>query len=119
MAYGAGYVAAQAAGAAQIIDPRASAAPEIQAVFRAYPHIGKVLPAVGYGPAQLRALTETIDASPAEIVVSATPVDLARLAAIDKPIVRARYEYAETGTPALSGFVDRFLQGHPVPRGLG
>jgi predicted GTPase len=110
MAYGAGYVAAMAAGAAEIVDPRTSAAPEIAAVFRAYPHIGKVLPAVGYGAAQLRALAATIEASPAEIVVSATPIDLARLVATGKRIVRARYEYAELGTPALSYFVDRFLE---------
>lgn len=119
MAYGAGYVAAQAAGAAQIVDPRAGAAPEIETVFRAYPHIGNVLPAVGYGPAQLHALSQTIDASPAEVVVSATPIDLARLVVVDKPIVRARYEYAETGTPGLSGFVDGFLQGHPTTRSQG
>ena len=110
MAYGAGHVAAIAAGAAEIVDPRLSAAPEIQAVFRAYPHIGKVLPAVGYGPAQLQALSATINASPAEVVVSATPIDLARLIHIDKSIVRARYEYAEVGEPALSTFVDAFLR---------
>ena len=110
MAYGAGYVAATAAGAAAILDPRASAAPEIAAVFRAYPHIGKVLPAVGYGAAQLKALAATIEASPAEIVVSATPIDLARLVATGKRIVRVRYEYAEIGAPTLSHFVDRFIE---------
>ena len=68
-----------------------------------------MLPAVGYGPAQLAALAATINASAAEIVVSATPIDLARLVPIDKPVVRARYEYAEDGAPALSSFVDRFL----------
>lgn len=109
MAYGAGYVAALAAGAAEIIDPRRSAAPEIAAVFRAYPHIGAVLPAIGYAPAELEALAATIRASAADIVVSATPADLARLVSIAKPIVRARYEYAEVGTPTLSSFVDAFL----------
>jgi predicted GTPase len=109
MGYGAGYVAASAAGAAAIVDPRETAAPEMQAVFRTYPHIGKVLPAVGYGAAQLAALAATINASPADVVVSATPIDLARLVSIDKKIVRARYEYAEIGAPALSKFVDAFL----------
>ncbi len=112
MAYGAGYVAAQAAGAASIVDPRLSAAPEIDAVFRAYPHIGPVLPAVGYGPAQLAALAATINHSAAEMVVSATPIDLARLVPIGKPVIRARYEYAEDGAPALSSFVDEFLRRH-------
>ena len=119
MAYGAGYVAAMAAGAAAIVDPRTGAVPEIQAVFRAYPHIAKVLPAVGYGAAQLQALAATINASPAEVVVSATPIDLARLIAIDKRIVRARYDYAEIGAPALSYFIDRFLRDRPAPRGPG
>ncbi len=109
MEFGAGYAAAVAAGAAQIIDPRLSAVSEIAAVYSAYPHIGRVLPAVGYGPAQLAALAATINHSAAEIVVSATPVDLARLTRIDKPVIRARYEYAEDGTPALSTFIDEFV----------
>jgi predicted GTPase len=109
MGYGAGYVAASAAGAAEIVDPRITAAPEIQAVFRAHPHIGRVLPAVGYGTAQLQSLAATVNASPADIVVSATPIDLARLVTINKKVVRARYEYAEVGTPGLSTFIDAFL----------
>jgi len=113
MAYGAGYVAASAAGAASIVDPRDSAVPEIDAVFRAYPHIGLVLPAVGYGPAQLAALAATIDNSAADIVVSATPIDLARLVHIDKPVVRVRYDYAENGAPGLSTFVDEFITRNP------
>lgn len=117
MAYGAGHVAAIAAGAATIVDPRLSAVPEIQAVFRAYPHIGKVLPAVGYGPAQLRALAATINGSSAEIVVSATPTDLARLIDIRKRTIRARYEYAEISSPGLSAFVDAFLRRLSEARG--
>ena len=115
MAYGAGYVAAMAAGAAAIIDPRLSAAPEIAAVFRAYPHIGPVLPAVGYAAEQLAALATTINRSGAEIVVSATPIDLAGLVRIEKPVIRARYGYAEEGTPGLSHFVDDFLARYGRP----
>ncbi len=118
MAYGAGYVAATAAGAAVIIDPRLSVVPEIDAVFRAYPHIGAVLPAVGYGPAQLAALAATINNSAAEIVVSATPIDLARLVPIDTPVIRARYEYVEDGSPGLSSFVDGFLARHSRANGV-
>ena len=109
MAYGAGHVAAVAADAAAIIDPRPSAAPEIREVYRAYPHIGRVLPAVGYRPEQLRALAATVNASAADIVVSATPIDLTRLVHIDKPVIRARYEYAEAGSPGLAAFIDAFL----------
>ena len=117
--YGAGYVAAMAAGAAAILDPRDSSAPEIAAIYRTYPHIGKVLPAVGYSAEQLEALAATIEASSAEIVVSATPIDLARLIATGKRIVRARYEYAEIGSLALSSFVDQFLERSGAPGGRG
>ena len=109
MAYGAGYVAATAAGAAAIVDPRLSATPEIAAVFQAYPHIGMVLPAVGYGEAQLQALAATIQGSPAEVVVSATPIDLGRLILCDKPIIRVRYEYAPADGNGLAPHVDAFL----------
>ena len=110
MPYGAGYVAAIAAGAAEIVDPRATAAPEIAAAYARYPHIGRVLPALGYSEAQLQALTATISASPAEVVVSATPIDLARLIRTGKRMVRARYEYADLGEPPLSRLVDDFLE---------
>ena len=109
MAYGAGYVAATAAGAAAIVDPRLSATPEILAVFQAYPHIGMVLPAVGYGDTQLRALAATIQGSPADVVVSATPIDLAKLIGCAKPIIRARYEYAAAAGDGLAPLVDAFL----------
>jgi predicted GTPase len=117
MAYGAGFIAATAAGAAEIVDPRAAATPAIAAVFARYPHIGRVLPAVGYSAAQLEALAQTIAASTAEIVVSATPIDLARLAHISKPVVRARYEYADSGDPPLSVLVDRFAAALSPRRG--
>ena len=74
---------------------RPSDAPQIQDVFRRYPHIGNVLPAVGYSPQQLDALRATIERADADVVVAATPVDLARLLAIDTPIVHARYEFAD------------------------
>lgn len=109
MPYGAGYVAAIAAGAAAIVDPRAAAAPMIAEVYRRYAHIGLVLPAVGYNAAELEALAATINAAAADVVVAATPIDLARLIRIDKPVVRARYDFAEAGTPTLGSVIDEFL----------
>jgi len=109
MPHGAGLVAARQAGAAEIVDPRASAAPDIAAVYTQYPHIGPVLPAMGYSQAQLEALRLTINAAPADVVVAATPIDLAALMALDKPVVRARYEFADSGTPGLAAELDRFL----------
>jgi predicted GTPase len=69
MPYGAGFVAATAAGAAVIVDPRPAAAPELREVFAAYPHIGPVLPAVGYSAAQVDALRRTIESSEAAALV--------------------------------------------------
>jgi predicted GTPase len=109
MPYGAGYVAARAAGAAAIVDPRPAAAPAIAAVFAAYPHIGRVLPAVGYTDAQLGALQATIARAEADLVVAATPMDLAARITIAKPVIHARYEYADAGEPSLGGIVDAFL----------
>ncbi|MGE0766483.1 MAG: cyclic 2,3-diphosphoglycerate synthase [Hyphomicrobiaceae bacterium] len=110
MSYGAGYLAAVEAGAVEIVDPRASAVGHIAAAFEEYPHIGKVLPALGYSQAQLNDLRATINGSSAELVVSGTPSDIAHLIAIDRPVVRARYEFAEVDTPRLDRRLDAFLQ---------
>jgi len=109
MAYGAGYVAAVRGGAAEIVDPRESAAPAIAELFARHPHLGPVLPAVGYDAAQLEALRATIAGSRAEVVVSGTPFDLAARTALGKPVVRARYGYAEASEPGLGALVDEFL----------
>ncbi len=109
MGFGAGFVAARDL-AAEIVDPRPFATPEIAAVYAKYPHIGAVLPAVGYGAAQRRELERTIAGSDAEVVVVATPIDLGALLDIDKPVVRARYDYADAGEPRLSQFIDAFLE---------
>ncbi|MEO7404185.1 MAG: cyclic 2,3-diphosphoglycerate synthase, partial [Burkholderiales bacterium] len=100
MAYGAGWIAARRCGAGTIVDPRPYAAPGIAEVFERFPHLGPVLPAMGYSGAQIDALCATINHVPADVVLAGTPIDLARLVgdrfvAIDKPIVRAHYEFAE------------------------
>jgi predicted GTPase len=74
-----------------------------------------VLPAVGYSAAQRDALRRTIDAVEADIVVTGTPIDLSRIVEIDKPVVRARYGYADAGKPTLASYLDAFL----AQRGLG
>jgi predicted GTPase len=115
MRYGAGYLAARAAGASDIVDPRRSAVGHIAEAFRQYPHLEQVLPALGYSPAQLNDLEATINGSDADVVVSGTPSDLAHLIQIDKPIVRARYEFAEVGEAKLAHCLASFLDA----RGLG
>lgn len=110
MSHGAGSVAALAAGVAELVDPRLSATPPLQQVFAAYPHIGNALPAMGYSTEQLHDMAATIAASDAEAIVVATPIDLAALIPISKPVIRARYEFAEDPAEPLSPIVDAFLQ---------
>ncbi len=109
MSYGAAFVAARDAGAASIVDPRPWAAPAIAEIYAAYPHIGPVLPAMGYSPEQVQALRATLNAAKADVVVAGTPIDLASLLRVDKPVVRARYEYAETGARGLWAEVQDFI----------
>ncbi len=108
MAYGGGFVAAKAAGAGEIVDPRKHAVGEIAATYARYPHIGAVLPAVGYFPAQLDDLAATVRAVPADVVVVATPIRLENLIAIDKPVVHATYAFAGREKPGLDGVIDAF-----------
>ena len=110
MAYGAGYVAATQAQAAEIVDPRNTAVDEIAEAYTSFPHIGSVLPALGYHPTQLEALRKTINAAAADVVVAATPCDIGALIEIDKPVVRTDYEFAEVGEPRLSDLIESFLQ---------
>ena len=108
LSHGAGFVAATRAGA-EIVDPRERAAPEIAAVFAAYPHIGRVLPAMGYGESQRAALRVTIEASDAEFVVAGTPIDLAALLALTRPVARVHYELEEVESPGLGAVIDEFV----------
>ena len=109
MAHGAGVAALRGVAGVTLVDPRDSAPPALRKVFDAYPHIGRVLPAMGYSPEQRAALKETIDRSAAEIAIAATPIDLAALIGPAKPVVRVRYGYADAGEPRLADLVDAFL----------
>jgi len=101
MGFGAGTIAAQRFGASEIVDPRPFAVGSIKTALRKYPHLGKVLPAMGYGPKQIKELEETINAVPCDVVVSGTPVDLGRVLKANKPVAHVRYELDEIGHPNL------------------
>jgi predicted GTPase len=101
MPHGAGLVAAARGGAGLIVDPRPYAVGSIAETFDRYQHIGSVLPAMGYSPAQLRELEQTIEAVDCDVVVAGTPIDLARVVHSRHPIRRATYELEELGQPAL------------------
>ncbi|HWP36705.1 MAG TPA: cyclic 2,3-diphosphoglycerate synthase [Gemmatimonadales bacterium] len=109
MTFGAGWVAARRHGAAEIVDPREHAVGSIRATFSAYPHIGPVLPAMGYGADQVAELAATIRATPADLVLVASPIDLRHLIALDKPSLRVRYELEETGQPTIDDVIAEFL----------
>lgn len=116
MGYGAGLLAARAAGAAEIVDPRPYATGEIAEAFEHYPHLHDVLPALGYGEAQLEDLERTIDAVDCDVVVVGTPIDLSRIVSITKPTVRATYGYADAGDVALADVViERLFADHLAP----
>ncbi len=101
MAYGAGYVAARRFGAAEIVDPRPFAVKSIAATYAKYPNTGPILPAMGYGEAQMRDLEATIEKADVDMVVVGTPIDLTRVIKIKKPHQRVRYELQEIGRPTL------------------
>jgi predicted GTPase len=101
MAYGAGYVAARRFGAAEIVDPRPYAVRSIAATYVKYPKTGPILPAMGYGDAQMRDLEATIEKADVDLVIIGTPIDLTRVIKINKPYQRVRYELQEIGQPTL------------------
>ena len=108
MKFGAGIVAAQKYGAAEIIDPRPFAVGSIKKTFEKYNHLDRVLPAMGYGNKQTRELAETIDRIDCDLVVSATPIDLNRVLTTSKKLLRVRYELEEIGSPTLKDVLKGF-----------
>jgi predicted GTPase len=105
MKYGAGIVAAKKWGAAAIVDPRPHAKGEIAETFSRYPDIGTLLPAMGYGPRQMKDLEATIAATPCDLVLVGTPIDLARVIKIDKPNLRVTYDLDGEG-PAFAQAIE-------------
>jgi predicted GTPase len=105
MAYGAGVVAAKRFGAT-LVDPRPAAVGSIAAVLDRYPHLEALVPAMGYGKAQIADLQATLDAVDADLVLSATPIDLTRVLTLQKPITRVRYELAQVGGTPLERLID-------------
>jgi predicted GTPase len=107
MAYGAGLVAARRFGAEEIVNPRPHARGSLLNTYDKFAHIGAVLPAMGYGPEQVKELEETINATPCDLVLIATPIDLRRVMRINHPAQRVRYELQEIGRPNLEDVLAR------------
>ncbi|MDH3403458.1 MAG: cyclic 2,3-diphosphoglycerate synthase [Acidobacteriota bacterium] len=109
MSYGAGWFAARDGGAAEIVDPVPYAVGSLVATYESYPNARRILPAMGYGAAQMRDLEATIRAVPADVVVEGTPIDLRRVLDIDKPIANVRYELEELEPGRLEARVRQVL----------
>jgi predicted GTPase len=112
MKIGAGVVAAQKFGAAELVDPRPYTVGRLSETFEIYPEIGAVLPAMGYGEQQLKDLEATINGTDCEAVVIGTPIDLNRIIKIDKPNTRVYYNLQEIGRPDLGMVLDDFMKKH-------
>jgi predicted GTPase len=110
MTYGAGVVAAKNCGAAKIVDPLPYAVASIAATYKKYPNAQGILPAMGYGDAQIRDLEATIEATPCDVVLSATPIDITRVLKVNKPMLRATYDLAEVKVGQLKTEVEKALK---------
>jgi len=107
---GVGAIAARKFGAKRLIDPRKYAVGSIKRTYEKYPHLGKVLPAMGYGERQIRELEQTIASIDCDAFVFGTPIDLRRIMKVPKPAVRVRYEIREVTKPTL----DEILRSMPI-----
>jgi len=120
MPYGAGVVAARQGEAAELVDPRPYAVGSIRGTFERYRHLTNLLPAMGYSAMQKHELEETIRRTPCDLVLIATPIDLARVIKLDKPNLRVTYEVEELTKPGLAELLAKFTHEHePTLAGVG
>ena len=115
MHYGAGIVAARRFGAARLVDPRPAAVGSIREVLDRYPALEPLVPAMGYGPAQIGELEATLNAVDADLVLSATPIDITRLVTLNKPITRVRYELAPIGGKPMGDLIEPIVRMTQTP----
>ncbi len=115
MSYGAGIVGARRFGAAHLVDPRPVAVGSIREILDRYPALEPLVPAMGYGPAQISELEATLNAVDADLVLSATPIDITRLVTLNKPITRVRYELAPVGGKPLGDVIEPIVRMTQTP----
>ena len=115
MTFGAGIVAARRFGARELVDPRPAAVGSIGDVLAAYPSLQPLVPAMGYGPAQVRDLEATLNAADGDVVLSATPIDLTRMVVLNKPVTRVRYDLEQVHGPPLASLVAPVLREMHAP----
>jgi len=106
MSYGAGAIAVKRLKG-RLVDPRRYAVGSISFVYKKFPQLKNILPAMGYGATQIQELEETVNKVPCDVIVSGTPIDLSRVITANKPMVRVRYELQAIGRPDLADVLDR------------
>ena len=111
MQFGAGTIAAKKFGAKEIVDPKPYAVGSVKETYAQYRHLSSVLPAVGYGENQIAELEKTINATPCDVVLVGTPIDLRKVIKVDKPTVRVKYDLQVLGPVCLEKVLDDFLKG--------
>jgi predicted GTPase len=114
MSHGIGYLAAQELGAKELVNPKPFAQGSLKDIFAKYSHIAELLPALGYGVRQMDDLEATINQTPADVVLVATPVDLDSLLELNKECVRLTYEIQPTGEPTVEEILVEFLKQHQL-----
>ena len=110
MTYGAGWFAAKNAGAAEIVDAKPFAVGSIAATYKKYPNAGQILPAMGYSEQQIADLETTINATPCDVVVEGTPIDLTRVLKVNKPLAEVTYELEEIEPGVIEEMVRAVLK---------
>ncbi|MDD5062753.1 MAG: cyclic 2,3-diphosphoglycerate synthase [Candidatus Marinimicrobia bacterium] len=114
MKIGAGIVAARKYGARECVDPRPFVVGKLAETFKKYPHIGQLLPAMGYGETQVRDLEATISRTDCDSVIIGTPIDLNRIVKIKQQSTRVYYDLQEIGQPDLAEILDDFLEANKI-----
>jgi len=108
MSFGAGTVAADRHGAIAV-DPRPYVAGTIRDTFESYPHMGRILPAMGYSEAQRDSLAQTINdccaAQDVACVIDASPARLDLMLDLDVPLVRVTYRFVQKSGEPLENLV--------------
>jgi predicted GTPase len=112
MPYGAGVVAARRCGAAELVDPRPYAVGSIRGTYERFPHLTQLLPAMGYSDLQRHELEETIQRTPCDLVLVATPINLASVIKLEKPNLRVTYEMEELTKPDFAEIIGKFVHEH-------
>ncbi|MCK4541779.1 MAG: hypothetical protein KAU17_06045, partial [Spirochaetales bacterium] len=107
MAYGAGLIAAREHDCV-VVDPKPYLKGVMKTIFKDFPQIQEIIPAMGYDDAQIKDLEDTLNAVPADLILDGSPFDLGKLVKTNKPILRISYDIEALGSPSIEEMLDEF-----------